>query len=149
MPIVQCPLCGEPVSDAAYRCPHCLEVIEGVTAGERPREQHLFMTSTDTVEGRPIVCYHGYITAEAAIGLGILKTFAAGLSDIAGTESKSLGGKFAEAKEAALNKLQHDARKLGANALVGMRMDIGSVGDFAVFMAKGTAVTIADNGSTE
>ena len=132
MPIVQCPLCGEPVSDAAYRCPHCLEVIEGVTAGERPREQHLFMTSTDTVEGRPIVCYHGYITAEAAIGLGILKTFAAGLSDIAGTESKSLGGKFAE-----------------ANALVGMRMDIGSVGDFAVVMAKGTAVTIADNGSTE
>lgn len=143
MPIVSCPLCGEPVSDAAYRCPHCLEIIDGVT-GSAPKKQPLFITSTDTVQGRSINCYHGFVTSEAAMGLGMLKTVTAGLSDITGTESRGLGKKFAEAKAIAMDRLQQEARDLGANAIVGTRLDIGSVGDLAIVMAKGTAVTIEE-----
>ena len=148
MPIVPCPLCGEPVSDTAYRCSHCSEVIEGIVA-EPSNEPPLFTSSTDNLEGFSIDAYHGFVTAEAAFGLGLLKSVAASLSNLAGEESKSLGSKFAEAKKAALKKLYDEARALGANAVVGMRLDIGSVGELAVVMAKGTAVTIREGRQAE
>ena len=102
------------------------------------------MTSTESLEGFSIDSYLGFISAESAMGLGLMKSVYASFSDIAGVESKGLGGKFSEAKEAALTRLDQEARRLGANAIVGVRLDIGNVGELVVVMAKGTAVIIRE-----
>ena len=68
------------------------------------------------------------------------KTGIANISNIRGTESKSLRKKLKSAKDAAMNDLKLQAYELGVNAIIGLDLDYTMFGDTIVgVIISGTA----------
>ncbi len=106
----------------------------------------MLLTTTPTVEGHRITDYRGIVTAEAIIGANVVRDFMANLRDFFGGRSSSYEQVLREGKEHALNELMLHAQSLGANAVVGIKLDyetVGASGSMLMVVASGTAVTIA------
>lgn len=107
----------------------------------------MLMTTTSTVEGRSISAYHGIVTGEAILGANIFKDFFAGIRDVIGGRSGSYEQSLREAKEIALREMSEDARRLGANGVIGIDLDYETIGtsgggEMLMVTASGTAVSI-------
>lgn len=105
----------------------------------------MILTTTPTIEGRPIQQYMGIITAETIIGANVIKDIFAGLRDFFGGRSATYERVVQEAKDAAMHELMQKAHALGANAVVGIDLDfetIGGNGSMLMVIASGTAVRI-------
>ncbi len=83
----------------------------------------MIVTTTHSVEGRPIVDYKGIVTGEAIMGANIVRDLFAGITDIIGGRSGAYETKLADARETALREMQERAYGLGANAIVGVDLD--------------------------
>lgn len=108
-------------------------------------QSNLLLTTTPSVEGRPIRQYHGIVTSETIIGANVIKDFFAGMSDFFGGRSGAYEEVLVKAKETALKELSERAQQMGANAVVGIDLDyetVGSGGSMLMVVASGTAVTI-------
>jgi uncharacterized protein YbjQ (UPF0145 family) len=109
----------------------------------------MIITTTGWVEGRRIRKYIGIVSGEAILGANLVTDFFAGIRDIVGGRSGSYEDKMAEAREMALHELRDAARELGANAIVGISLDYGTVGrngSMLMVMAYGTAVYLEAEG---
>ncbi len=105
----------------------------------------MLLTTTDTVDGRPIRRYLGVVSGDAVIGANVFRDFFASITDILGGRSGSYEKSLREAKEAALDDMAREAERLGANAVVGVDLDYEAVGkDTSMLMvsANGTAVVL-------
>jgi uncharacterized protein YbjQ (UPF0145 family) len=105
----------------------------------------MIVTTTPTVEGRAITGYKGVVTGEAILGAHIFRDFFAGIRDIVGGRSGSYEKSLREAREIALQEIQDEAARLGADAVVGVDLDyevIGEQGSMLMVSASGTAVTL-------
>ena len=105
----------------------------------------MILSTTNTIEGRPIQSYKGIVTAEAIIGANLFKDLIAGIRDIVGGRSGTYERVIEEARQHAMNELQQKAAALGANAVVGIDLDfetIGANGSMLMVVATGTAVSI-------
>jgi uncharacterized protein YbjQ (UPF0145 family) len=105
----------------------------------------MLLTTTNTIEGRPIQQYIGIVTAEAIIGANIVKDIFAGIRDIVGGRSGTYERVIEEARMNALEELEQKAMQMGANAVVAIDLDfetIGSNGSMLMVVATGTAVKI-------
>ena len=105
----------------------------------------MLLTTTNTVEGRPIKEYLGIVTAETIIGANIFKDIFAGIRDIVGGRSGTYERVFEEARMNALRELEQKAAGMGANAVVAIDLDfetVGSNGSMLMVVATGTAVRI-------
>ena len=104
----------------------------------------MLLTTTPTIEGRPVVRYLGIVTSESIIGANFVRDFFASIRDVIGGRSGSYESVLREAKDAALRELQQ-AERLGANAVVGVDLDyetVGGSGSMLMVTASGTAVII-------
>ena len=107
--------------------------------------QSLILTTTPTLEGKKITRYFGIVTGEAIIGANIFRDIFAGIRDIVGGRSGSYEEVLREAKDNAITELEENARRMGANAVVGVDLDyetIGTNGSMLMVTASGTAVLI-------
>lgn len=105
----------------------------------------MLVTTTPTIEGRPIHQYIGIVTAEAIIGANIVKDIFAGIRDIVGGRSGTYERVIEEARMNALQELEAKAVQRGANAVVGVDLDfetVGRGGSMLMVVATGTAVVI-------
>lgn len=105
----------------------------------------MLLTTTPTIEGRPIQQYIGNVTSEAIIGANIVKDLFAGIRDIVGGRSGTYERVIEEARMNALRELEHKAVNMGATAVVGIDLDfetVGSGGSMLMVVATGTAVRI-------
>ena len=105
----------------------------------------MLLTTTPTIEGKPIQQYIGIVTSEAIIGANIVKDLFAGIRDIVGGRSGTYERVIEEARMHALQELEQKAMQMGANAVVGIDLDfetIGSGGSMLMVVATGTAVRI-------
>lgn len=105
----------------------------------------MLLTTTPSIEGHPIREYRGIISAETIIGANFLKDFFARITDVFGGRSGSYERVLREGKEAALAELTKEAQRLGANAVVGLKLDyeaVGASGSMLMVVASGTAVVI-------
>lgn len=105
----------------------------------------MILSTTNTIEGRPIQSYKGIVTAEAIIGANLFKDLFAGIRDIVGGRSGTYERVIEEARQHAINELQQKAAALGANAVVGIDLDfetIGANGSMLMVVATGTAVSL-------
>ena len=105
----------------------------------------MILSTTPTIEGRPIREYKGVVTGETIIGANIVKDFFAGIRDIVGGRSESYERVLREAKDTSLNEMGQRAQALGANAVVGIDIDyetIGANGSMLMVATSGTAVVI-------
>ena len=106
---------------------------------------YMLLTTTNTIEGRPIQQYIGIVTAETIIGANIVKDLFAGIRDIVGGRSGTYEKVIEEARTNALHELEAKAAQLGANAVVAIDLDfetVGSGGSMLMVVASGTAVRI-------
>ena len=105
--------------------------------------QNLVVTTTPSIEGKKITQYYGIVTGEAIIGANLFHDVLAGIRDIVGGRSGSYEEVLREAKNNALTEMEENARRLGANAIVGVDLDyetIGTNGSMLMVTASGTAV---------
>ena len=105
----------------------------------------MILSTTPTIEGRPIREYKGVVTGETIIGANIVKDFFAGIRDIVGGRSESYERVLREAKDTSLNEMAQRAQAIGANAIVGIDIDyetIGANGSMLMVATSGTAVVI-------
>ena len=105
----------------------------------------MILSTTPTIEGRPATQYHGVVTGEAILGANIFKDLFAGIRDIVGGRSGAYEGVLRDARQQALAELTAEAKKLGANAVVGIDLDyevLGQSGSMLMVSASGTAVTL-------
>jgi len=106
----------------------------------------MILTTTPGIEGTNIIKYHDVVTGEAILGANVFKDLFASIRDIVGGRSHAYEGELRRAREIAFEELEHEARRLGANAVVGIDLDYETVGQGSMFMVtiSGTAVTISD-----
>ena len=105
----------------------------------------MLITTTPTIEGRPIQAYKGVVTGETIVGANVFKDFLAGIRDIIGGRSGSYEKLLREAKDTSLAEMQQRAAELGANAIVGVDIDYETVGQNSSMLmvaVSGTAVVI-------
>lgn len=105
----------------------------------------MLMTTTPTVEGRPIRSYHGIVTGEAIIGANIFKDMFAAVRDIVGGRAGAYESTLRSAREAAFAEMAEVASEKGANAVVGVDVDyevLGEKNGMLMVAVSGTAVTL-------
>jgi uncharacterized protein YbjQ (UPF0145 family) len=103
----------------------------------------MILTTTNTLEGKKITEYFGIVTGEAIIGANLFKDLFASITDIVGGRSGSYEQVLREAKDNALHELEENARKMGANAVIGIDLDyetVGHNGSMLMVSASGTAI---------
>lgn len=107
----------------------------------------MIVTTTASVEGKPIIGYYGIVFGEVISGINFLKDIGAGLRNFFGGRSQGYEEELLRAREDALREMQARAAQMGANAIVGMKMDyevLGANNDMLMVTCSGTAVRIAD-----
>ena len=103
------------------------------------------MDTTPHIEGMRVVKYYGIVSSETIIGANFIRDIIAGIRDIFGERSNSYEQELREAKATALRELEEEARRLGANAVIGVDLDyetVGSNGCMLMVTASGTAVLV-------
>jgi uncharacterized protein YbjQ (UPF0145 family) len=103
----------------------------------------MVITTTSTVDGRPVCQYLGIINAQSIIGANIFKDIFAGLRDVFGGRSKTYEKVLEQAKEDALRELSQKAQAMGADGILGVDLDfetVGNNGSMLMVIATGTAV---------
>ena len=105
----------------------------------------MILSTTPTIEGRPIRDYRGVVTGETIIGANLFKDFLAGIRDIVGGRSSAYERVLREAKDTSMKEMQERAEQLGANAIVGIDIDyetIGEANSMLMVAVSGTALVI-------
>ncbi|EEJ59617.1 hypothetical protein HMPREF0528_1424 [Lactobacillus johnsonii ATCC 33200] len=74
-----------------------------------------------------------------------IRDFGAGLKSIVGGEIKAYNSMLTESRDQSIARLRQNAAEMGADAVVMMRFDLGSIaGDMQSVVAYGTAVKFID-----
>ena len=105
----------------------------------------MLVSTTPTLEGRPIRDYLGVVAGEAILGANIFRDVFASVRDVIGGRSGSYEKVLREARESALKEMQDEARRLGADAVVGIDYDyetLGANGSMLMVAVSGTAVRL-------
>ena len=103
----------------------------------------MVITTTPSIEGRPIRDYLGIVTGEAILGANLFKDFGASIRDVVGGRSAGYEKDLKKARETALAEMQQVAEGLGANAVVGVDLDYETLkGTMLMVTASGTAVKV-------
>ncbi|GGG11654.1 YbjQ family protein [Paenibacillus abyssi] len=103
----------------------------------------MIITTTPTIEGRPIVDYVGIVNGEAIMGANIVRDFFASITDVVGGRSGAYESKLKEARDIAINEMKDQAHRMGANAIVGIDIDYEVVREGMLMVAvSGTAVRL-------
>ena len=105
----------------------------------------MIITTTQSIEGREISDYMGIVFGEVVTGVNFLKDFGAGLRDFFGGRSSGYENELMRAREEALEEIEERARRVGADAVVGCKMDyevLGQNGSMLMVTVSGTAVRL-------
>jgi uncharacterized protein YbjQ (UPF0145 family) len=104
----------------------------------------MIITTTPTVEGRPITQYLGIVMGETILGANIVRDFMASITDIVGGRSAAYEKSLREAREIAMRELEAEAASRGADAVVGVDVDYETIGQGSMLMVSvsGTAVKL-------
>ncbi len=107
----------------------------------------MIITTTPSVEGRPVRGYLGIVTGEAIMGANIFKDLFAGIRDIVGGRSGAYEQELRRARDTAIAEMEDAAAQLGANAIIGVDLDyetieLGGGGGMLMVTASGTAVKL-------
>ncbi|MGV2831061.1 YbjQ family protein [Myxosarcina sp. GI1(2024)] len=105
----------------------------------------MLVTTTEFVQNQTIEAYLGIVTAEVVFGSNALRDFFAGIRDTFGGRTGSYERVFEKGQLKAIEELKQRAQKLGADAVIGVEVDTGTInvderGVLILITATGTAV---------
>jgi len=105
----------------------------------------MIISTTASLDGRPVQQYLGVVTGEVIVGANIFKDLFAGIRDIVGGRSGAYETTLRSARDTAFQELEAEAVRLGANAVIGVDIDyevIGKEGSMLMVTVSGTAVRV-------
>ncbi len=100
----------------------------------------MIITTTPTLEGRPVRDYLGIVTGEAIIGANIFKDLFAAVRDVVGGRSSAYERALSNARAHDLRQMAERAADRGANAVVSVDLDYEVINNMLMVTAAGTAV---------
>ncbi len=110
----------------------------------------MITTTTHSIEGRPVEAYLGVVAGEAILGVNIFRDMFAGIRDIVGGRSGGYEKSLVTARETAIEEIVAKAKKLGADAVVGIDIDYETItgskegsGSMLMVTVSGTAVKLS------
>ncbi len=103
----------------------------------------MLMVTTDSIVGKEIVEVKGLVKGSTVRSKHIGKDIGASLKTIVGGELNGYNEMLIEDRQIALGRMADDATRLGANAVVGVRLMSSAVmAGAAEMVAYGTAVVV-------
>ena len=107
----------------------------------------MILTTINQISGYSIDKYKGMVNANQVIGVNIISEWIAAITDVVGGTSGTFRRKLDSVYRDVLSMLSNKAREMGANAIVGVKMDFDEVAanGKSMFMltAQGTAVEVS------
>ena len=106
----------------------------------------MIISTTETIQGREIRKTVGLVRGNTIRARHVGRDIMAAIRTLVGGEVSEYTKLMAEAREQALDRLEAEATRLGANAVVGVRFSTSVVlGGAAELLAYGTGVVISDD----
>ncbi len=102
----------------------------------------MLLTTTSTIEGKPVLEYKGLVTGETILGANVFKDIMASVRDIVGGRSGTYEKTIADARETSQREMIARAEALGANAIIGIDYDYETIGNMLMVSVTGTAVVL-------
>lgn len=106
----------------------------------------MIITTTDDIPGKRILKTMGLVRGNTIRARHIGRDIIAGLRNVVGGEIHDYTKLLAESREQAIDRMMDEARRMGANAVVGVRFTTSMVMTAASEMlAYGTAVLLEED----
>jgi len=105
----------------------------------------MILSTTNNIDGKTVKNYLGIVTGETIIGANIVKDVFASIRDIVGGRSGSYEKVLREAKDTALKEMTENAKRLNADAILGVDLDyetVGNRGGMLMATSSGTAINL-------
>jgi len=106
----------------------------------------MIISTTDSVPGKETKEIVGIAAGEAILGVNYFRDLFAGVRDIIGGRSGGYQKALREARMHAMADMRDEAKKMGADAIVGVDIDYEAVdtqkGSMLMVSCNGTAVTL-------
>jgi uncharacterized protein YbjQ (UPF0145 family) len=105
----------------------------------------MLIVTAHTLQGHNITRYHGVVSGEAILGANLFRDVFASVRDLVGGRAGSYEKVLRDAKQTAMDEMAEEARRMGANAIIGVDLDYETIqvgGSMLMVSASGTAVTI-------
>jgi uncharacterized protein YbjQ (UPF0145 family) len=113
---------------------------------EKNMDNQFLITTTNSIEHFEIECYVEIISTNVVIGTNFFSDFGASLTDLFGGFSGTYQNKLQEIYNIAIDNLKKKAKRMGANAIIGLKIDFDEISGKgkSMFMisALGTAVVV-------
>jgi uncharacterized protein YbjQ (UPF0145 family) len=108
-----------------------------------PKEGRVLLSNLEIVPGRRIVKHLGLVQGSSVRAKHIGRDLMAGLKNIVGGELKGYTELLQESRQEAVDRMQEQAKAVGANAVLNIRFSTSSVtAGAAELFAYGTAVVL-------
>ena len=105
----------------------------------------MISTTTNEIQDKKVMEYKGIVFGEVISGINMFKDMGASLRNIFGGRSKGYEDELLAARENALEEMKTRAANLGANAIIGVKMDyevLGADNGMLMVTCSGTAVVV-------
>lgn len=105
----------------------------------------MILTTTHIIENQPVAAYKGVVMGQAIASRNFVVVFMDRLRAMFGINERGSQQRSIEATQEALQQLEQEARNLGADAVVGMKIDYSAFGTgntSIMIVATGTAVCL-------
>ena len=105
----------------------------------------MIITTTNEIQDKKVMEYKGIVFGEVISGINMFKDMGASLRNIFGGRSKGYEDELLTARENALEEMKTRASNLGANAIIGVKMDyevLGADNGMLMVTCSGTAVIV-------
>jgi len=112
----------------------------------------VIFSTTNGIEGREIDQYLGIVFGDAVLGINVFKDFMTGLRDVFGGRSATYEREIAGARETVMNAIAQHAHAMGADAVIGIKLDyetLGTNGGMLMVTGSGTAVRLRGPGGPQ
>ena len=106
----------------------------------------MIIATTNYVPGMEVVEYKGFATGEVVAGINFIKDIGAGIRNLFGGRVQGYEDEIIQARAEALKELEARAAAMGANAVIGVRIDFDALGsngnNMLLVTVTGTAVVV-------
>lgn len=108
----------------------------------------MLLSTTSSLGNKNIKEYRGIVFGEVISGIDFIKDFTASITNFTGGRASEYEEELVSARADAINEMMERAKKIGANGLVGVKIDVESItvgekGQMMIMVvAIGTAVVI-------
>lgn len=109
--------------------------------------EYMIITTTHSIEGRPVEDYCGIVMGETIMGANIFKDLFTSIRDVVGGRAKACEDALRAARQEAIREMSNRAQVLGAYAVIGVDIDyevLGNTGNMLMVTSSETSVKLLE-----